>query len=84
VSVERVPMTPNGHKKLQAELHRLKTVERPEVINGYKPLTGAIADKENEENRQRGQNRHCNRHCIKTRRPKIFHGDRRPQLGRFA
>jgi transcription elongation factor GreA len=25
-------MTPNGHKKLQEELHRLKTVERPEVI----------------------------------------------------
>jgi len=32
VSIERVPMTPNGHKKLQEELHRLKTVERPEVI----------------------------------------------------
>jgi transcription elongation factor GreA len=25
-------MTPNGHKKLQEELHRLKTIERPEVI----------------------------------------------------
>jgi len=32
VSIERVPMTPGGHKKLQEELHRLKTVERPEVI----------------------------------------------------
>ena len=32
MSVERVPMTPNGHKKLQEELHRLKTVERQEVI----------------------------------------------------
>ncbi len=32
MSIERVPMTPNGHKKLQEELHRLKTVERPEVI----------------------------------------------------
>ncbi|MEM7007823.1 MAG: transcription elongation factor GreA [Thermodesulfobacteriota bacterium] len=32
MSVERVPMTPNGHKKLHEELHRLKTVERPEVI----------------------------------------------------
>jgi len=32
VSIERVPMTPNGHKKLQEELHRLKTIERPEVI----------------------------------------------------
>ncbi|MCZ6685635.1 MAG: transcription elongation factor GreA [Candidatus Dadabacteria bacterium] len=30
--MERVPMTPNGHKKLQEELHRLKTIERPEVI----------------------------------------------------
>ena len=32
MSQERVPITPNGLKKLQAELHRLKTVERPEVI----------------------------------------------------
>ena len=32
MSIERVPMTPGGHKKLQKELHRLKTVERPEVI----------------------------------------------------
>ncbi len=32
MSIERVPMTPNGHKKLQEELHRLKTIERPEVI----------------------------------------------------
>ncbi len=32
MSIERVPMTPGGHKKLQEELHRLKTVERPEVI----------------------------------------------------
>jgi len=32
VSIDRVPMTPNGHKKLQEELHRLKTIERPEVI----------------------------------------------------
>ncbi len=32
MSIERVPMTPNGHKKLQEELYRLKTVERPEVI----------------------------------------------------
>ncbi len=32
MSIERVPMTPNGHKKLQEELHHLKTVERPEVI----------------------------------------------------
>ncbi|MCZ6790424.1 MAG: transcription elongation factor GreA [Candidatus Dadabacteria bacterium] len=30
--MDRVPMTPNGHKKLQEELHRLKTIERPEVI----------------------------------------------------
>jgi len=32
MSAERVPITPNGLKKLQAELHQLKTVERPEVI----------------------------------------------------
>ena len=32
MSIERVPMTPNGHKKLQEELKRLKTVERQEVI----------------------------------------------------
>lgn len=32
MSVERVPMTPNGHKKLQKELHHLKTVERQDVI----------------------------------------------------
>ncbi|MGQ0792628.1 MAG: transcription elongation factor GreA [Deltaproteobacteria bacterium] len=32
MSIERVPITPNGFKKLQEELHRLKTVERPSVI----------------------------------------------------
>ena len=32
MSEQRVPMTPNGLKKLQEELHRLKTVERPAVI----------------------------------------------------
>ncbi len=32
MSTERVPITPNGLVKLQKELHRLKTVERPEVI----------------------------------------------------
>jgi len=32
MSDQRVPITPNGLKKLQEELHRLKTVERPEVI----------------------------------------------------
>ncbi|OGE18173.1 MAG: transcription elongation factor GreA [Candidatus Dadabacteria bacterium RIFCSPHIGHO2_12_FULL_53_21] len=32
MTVERVPMTPNGYKKLQEELRRLKTVERYEVI----------------------------------------------------
>jgi len=32
MSIERVPMTPKGHKKLQDELKRLKTVERQEVI----------------------------------------------------
>ena len=28
----RVPMTPRGHRMLQEELHRLKTVERPRII----------------------------------------------------
>ncbi len=32
MSIERVPITPGGYKKLQAELHNLKTVERPSVI----------------------------------------------------
>lgn len=32
MSIDRVPMTPNGYKKLREELRRLKTVERPEVI----------------------------------------------------
>lgn len=32
MAVERVPITPGGLKKLQEELRRLKTVERPEVI----------------------------------------------------
>ena len=30
--MDRVPITPQGYKKLQEELHRLKTVERPQVI----------------------------------------------------
>ncbi|NIP29365.1 MAG: transcription elongation factor GreA [Candidatus Dadabacteria bacterium] len=32
MSVERVPITPKGYKKLHEELHRLKTVDRQEVI----------------------------------------------------
>jgi len=32
MTIERVPMTPQGYKKLQDELRRLKTVERYEVI----------------------------------------------------
>lgn len=32
MSTERVPITPEGYKKLQEELKRLKTVERPEII----------------------------------------------------
>lgn len=32
MSVDRVPITPGGYKKLQEELHKLKTVERQEVI----------------------------------------------------
>lgn len=32
MTIERVPMTPQGYKKLQEELRRLKTVERQEVI----------------------------------------------------
>lgn len=30
--MEKVPMTPQGHSKLQAELKNLKEVERPEII----------------------------------------------------
>ena len=32
MSTERVPMTIEGHQKLEAELHRLKTEERPRII----------------------------------------------------
>lgn len=32
MSVDRVPITPKGYKKLFEELHRLKTVERQDVI----------------------------------------------------
>lgn len=30
--MERVPMTVEGHKRLEEELHRLKSVERPRII----------------------------------------------------
>lgn len=32
MSMERVPMTQDGYKKLEAELHRLKSEERPRII----------------------------------------------------
>ncbi len=32
MAMEKVPMTIEGHAALQAELHRLKTVERPRII----------------------------------------------------
>jgi len=32
MSTDRIPITPEGYKKLQEELHRMKTVERPKVI----------------------------------------------------
>ena len=32
MSGDRVPMTPDGYKKLQKELQKLKTVDRQEVI----------------------------------------------------
>jgi transcription elongation factor GreA len=32
MSMERIPMTAEGHKKLEAELHRLKSEERPRII----------------------------------------------------
>jgi transcription elongation factor GreA len=32
MSTDRVPITPEGYKRLQEELHRMKTVERPQVI----------------------------------------------------
>ena len=31
--MERVPMTVEGHKKLEEDLHRLKSVERPRIIS---------------------------------------------------
>ena len=32
MATERVPMTIDGYKQLEAELHRLKSVERPRII----------------------------------------------------
>lgn len=32
MSMERVPMTTDGYKRLEAELHRLKSEERPRII----------------------------------------------------
>lgn len=32
MSMERVPMTQEGYQKLEAELHRLKSEERPRII----------------------------------------------------
>jgi transcription elongation factor GreA len=32
MSMDRVPMTLDGYKKLEEELHRLKAVERPRII----------------------------------------------------
>ena len=32
MSLDRVPITPGGYKRLQEELHKLKTVDRQEVI----------------------------------------------------
>src|SRR5574341_995727 len=32
MSIERVPITPDGYRKLEDELKRLKTIDRPEVI----------------------------------------------------
>lgn len=32
MSTERVPMTAEGYRKLEAELHRLKSEERPRII----------------------------------------------------
>jgi transcription elongation factor GreA len=32
MSMERIPMTAEGFKKLEAELHRLKSEERPRII----------------------------------------------------
>ncbi len=30
---QRFPITPSGYKRLEAELHKLKTVERPSIIS---------------------------------------------------
>ena len=38
--VDRVPMTPEGHRKLQEELKHLKAVERPKVIQAIEDARG--------------------------------------------
>jgi transcription elongation factor GreA len=40
MSTERVPMTMEGHKKLEAELQRLKQVERPRIIQAIAEARG--------------------------------------------
>lgn len=57
MTTERVPITPNGFKKMRGELNRLKTVERPEVIKSieYARSLGDLsenAEYESAKNRQ--------------------------------
>ncbi|SRR5258705_409265 len=40
MSTERVPMTMEGHKKLEAELQRLKQEERPRIIQAIAEARG--------------------------------------------
>ena len=37
-----IPITTRGAEKLKAELHRLKTKERPEVINAIEAGVGPV------------------------------------------
>lgn len=45
--MSKVPMTPDGFKKLQAELVRLKTVERPKIVDD---IAAAVAQGDLSEN----------------------------------
>lgn len=45
--MSKVPMTPDGYKKLQAELVRLKSVERPKIVDD---ISAAVAQGDLSEN----------------------------------
>ena len=41
--MERVPMTVEGHKRMEEELHRLKAVERPRIIQAIAEARRVVA-----------------------------------------